>query len=239
MTGEVEPKPLTPKDHKLLTYMEQEFLLHGAVPSKDKCIQVGVTDAQHWNKSIKSADFRNALIVRGIALRGFDLNASEPQDYVLTEEQLVAANLMLDLRDNRSQRKKLNEIGITTAKWEAWLRDPAFQSYIRTRAENLLPDNLHESHLALLDRVRSGDMVAIKYFNEITGRYVPNANDKADVNAVLMLVLEVLQRELSGYPELLGNVARGLSQIRDKASPKVIEHRPVFQLEARPDQVAM
>lgn len=220
-----EPKPLSEKDHKLLAYMEQEYLLRGAIPSKEKCIQVGVTDSTHWNKCIKSSDFRNAMVVRGLSLRGYDLNATDQTDYVLTEEQLVAANFMLDLRDNRSQKKKLNDLGITTGKWEAWLRDPAFQSYIRTRAENLLGDNLHESHLALVDRVRSGDINAIKYFNEITGRYVPQSNDKADVNAVLMLVLEVLQQELSSSPELLGRVARRLREIgqpQRAVSPRVI-----------------
>lgn len=222
---DLEPQPLSEKDHRLLNYLEQEYLRHGAVPTKEKCLEVKVTDVQHWNKCIKSKDFRHALVIRGISLRGYDLNASEQEDYVLSEEQLVTANIMLDLRDNRSQKNKLKDCGVSTAKWEGWLRDPAFQSYIRGRAESLLGDNLHESHLALLDRVRSGDMVAIKYFNEITGRYVPNANDKADVNAVLMLVLEVIQREVRD-PEILGRISQGLMAIGRKnvpVRPNVIE----------------
>lgn len=222
-------KPLSQKDHDLLSYIEQMYLLHGAVPTKEKCIASGKTNASHYSTCLKSPDFRHAMLMRGITLVGF--SETPAQDLTLTEEQLVTANIMLDLRDNRSQKNKLKDCGVSSAKWEGWLRDPAFQSYIRQRAENLLGDNIHESHLALVDRVRSGDINAIKYFNEITGRYTPQGNDKADVNAVLMMVLEVLQRRLSNEPELLAQVADDLLAIGRKQNPmasaRVIEMRPV------------
>lgn len=210
------PRPLSVKDHELLTYIEQEYLLHGAVPTKEKVLSKNITNKTHYDKCLSSSDFRNAMLARGISLRGYSPDASN--DVVLTEEQLVCANTMLDLRDNRSQTKKLRELGVSTSKWEGWLRDPAFQSYIRTRAENLLGDNLHESHLALLDRVRSGDINAIKYFNEITGRYVPNASDKADVNAVLMMVLEVIQRHVKDEAQLVA-IADDMVAIGRKINP--------------------
>lgn len=227
MTG----NPLTPKDHKLLAYIEQEYLKHGAVPTKDRCIERLVTDKLHYERCIKNPDFRHAMVMRGITLRGFS-ESSAIEDVVLTEEQLVAANTMLDLRDNRSQSKKLRELGVSTTKWEGWLRDPAFQNYIRTRAENLLPDNMHESHLALLDRVRSGDINAIKYFNEITGRYVPNASDKADVNAVLMMVLEVIQRHVKD-PDALVAISDDMVAIGRKVNPQqqatITQRLPVLE----------
>ncbi len=188
-----KPKPLSAKEHVLLSFLEQEYLLHGALPTRDRCVGTGKVMPSEFDRALKSKDFRHALVVRGISLGSFDDN---PGGGILTEEQLVAANTMLDLTDNRSRKKKLMDLSVSTGKWEAWLRDPVFQNYVRTRAENLLGDNLHESHLALVDRVKTGDINAIKYFNEITGRYVPNATDKADVNAVLMMVLEAIQRHV-------------------------------------------
>lgn len=208
-------KALTTRELELLTYMEQEYLVHGSPPTRDRAVAAGVTTPQVYDKCLKQPHFREALLLRGITLRGLDSSAGGG---VLTEEQLVAANVMLDLTDNRSRKKKLMDLGIPTQKWEGWLRDPVFQSYIRTRSENLLGDNIHESHLALIDRVKSGDINAIKYFNEITGRYVPNATDKADVNAVLMMVLEVIQRHVKD-PVALGAIGDELVMIGKRNAP--------------------
>lgn len=208
-------KPLSEKEFELLAFMEQEYLLNGAPPTKDRVLATGLFSSQQYDKALKSSSFRTALLDRGISLRGL---AGTPGGGVLTEEQLVAANVMLDLTDNRSRKKKLMDLGIPTTRWEGWLRDPVFQSYIRTRSENLLGDNIHESHLALIDRVKSGDINAIKYFNEITGRYVPNAADKADVNAVLMMVLEVIQRHVRD-PEALSNIGDELVMIGRANAP--------------------
>jgi hypothetical protein len=221
MTEAEVAKPLNPKEYELLAYLEQEYLLHGAVPTKDSTLLAGVATSQLYDKSLKSASFRHAMLNRGITLRGLDGNAGGG---ILTEEQLVAANTMLDLTDNRSRKKKLMDLSVSSAKWEGWLRDPVFQSYIRTRAENILGDNIHESHLALVDRVKTGDINAIKYFNEITGRYVPNASDKADVNAVLMMVLEVIQRHVRD-PASLSAIGDELVAIGKQSNPS--PSRPV------------
>lgn len=210
-----EQKKLTDEEYRLLAYIEQEYLLHGAAPTKDVVAATGLFTSSFYDKCLKKVNFRHAMLNRGISLRGLD---GEPGGGILSEEQLVAANTMLDLTDNRSRKKKLMDLGISTAKWEGWLRDPVFQSYIRTRSENLLGDNLHESHLALVDRVKSGDINAIKYFNEITGRYVPNATDKADVNAVLMMVLEVIQRHVVD-PRALSAIGDELVSIGKSNAP--------------------
>lgn len=202
------PKVLTDAEHEFLNFIEQEYLLHGGVPTAASCIERDIVSEAFYRRCFRKADFRHALAVRGITLRGLD----GPDSGKLTEEQLVAANTMLDLADNRSRKKKLNELGVPTAKWEAWLRDPVFQNYLRTRSEAMLGDNLHEAHLALVDRVRSGDVPAIKYFNELTGRYNPNVSDKADVNSVIMMIVEVIQRHVTD-PKLLHAIADDITLI--------------------------
>lgn len=195
---------LTSTDKSLLSFFEQSWLLHGSLPTREQVVKAGYGGAI-YDKALKNQTFKDALGRRGISLGS---------SAILTPEQLTVANVMLDLRDNRSQRKKLSECGVTTAKWEGWLRDPAFQQYLRSRAEAMLGDNLHESHLALLDRVRSGDIGAIKYFNEITGRYVPSGNEKVDVNGVLMKVLEIIQRHVT-EPSQLDAIARDFMLLAD------------------------
>ncbi len=75
----------------------------------------------------------------------------------------------------------------------------------------------HEAHLALVDRVRSGDVSAIKYFNELTGRYLPQRSNNVDVGLVLMRVVEILQKHISD-PELQEVIGQDLMQLALAAS---------------------
>jgi hypothetical protein len=192
--------PLSSVENDFLNFLEQFWYEHGSLPSKDYCNEIlGEYDTNSLWKCFSRADFRDALLSRGVSLRGTDFASSglAAKGRVLTEMQLAVANTMLDLRDNRSAKKKLQDLGISTQQYEGWLRDPAYQQYITQRAENALGDNQHEAHLALVGRVRSGDVSAIKYFNEITGRYVPNRVSNLDISVVLMRVVESVQKHVT------------------------------------------
>lgn len=194
--------PLNDKQWELVNFTEQEYLAHGSIPTADRINNLGLASPDYWKAFLKDADVRNALLARGIPLSHLGGGTKG----VLTEEQLTAANVMLDLRDNRSQKKKLADLGVPTQKWEAWLRDPGFQNYLRTRAEGILGDNQHEAATALLDRVRSGDTNAIKFYYEITGRHVQNRGDSVNVPALLMRVMEIIQKHVQDA-EVVGNIA--------------------------------
>lgn len=192
---------VTQEQDEFLNFLEQYWFEFGLVPSRERAKEMGVPD--NYYDYFKSANFRAACRERGISLRGLEIvgngTAAEWKRYMLTEEQLTAANILLDLTDTRSAKKKLADLGIPTQKYQTWLRDPGFQNYIRARAENALGDNQHEAHLALIDRVRSGDMGAIKYYNEITGRYVPasQGGNALDAMMIVMRVLEIIQMRIS------------------------------------------
>jgi hypothetical protein len=184
--------PLNDKQWELVNFTEQEYLSHGSIPTADRISSLGLAEPDYWRKFLSNQDVRNSLLARGIPLS----HLGGGNKGVLTEEQLTAANTMLDLRDNRSQKKKLADLGVPTQKWEAWLRDPGFSNYLRARAEGILGDNQHEAATALLDRVRSGDTNAIKFYYEITGRHVQNRNDSVNVPALLMRVMEIIQKHV-------------------------------------------
>lgn len=214
---------LTDEQKLLLAFFEQNWYLHSVTPSAEKAFAHGFSETT-YNTALKSKDFLEALTRRGIsysisAYGGGDGSSSSlastgtgtgpaprPRG-VLTPEQLTAINVILDFRDTRSQKKKLQELQISSARWNGWLREPVFQDYITRVSEHLLTDNLHESHLALVDRVRSGDIGAIKYFNEMTGRYTQAKNDKVDVASVLMRVLEIIQVHVHD-PIILTNISK-------------------------------
>lgn len=182
---------------RLLNYFEQAYLLNAQYPTKEKVFEFGITP-QQYEAALKNQDFLEALERRGLPNPVSDIYQG-----ILSPQQLALANALLDLHDNRSQRKKLQEFNVSTAKYNAWLRDPAFKTYLQRRAENFLGDNAHEAHLALVDRVKSGDISAIKYYNEMTGRFVPSSSKApVDINAVLMQVIEAIQMRVKD-PEVL------------------------------------
>lgn len=185
------------EEEEFLNFLEQYWYTYGSIPTQARAEELGISK-DLWQSSFSNNEFRKQCLDRGISLRGLKLDLEplpEWKQQMLTEEQLTVANIMLDFTDNRSASKKLQDLGISTAKYQSFLKDQAYQDYITTRAENLLGDNQHEAHLSLINRVRSGDMSAIKYFNEITGRYVPSSGDKdVNVTMILMRTLEIIQR---------------------------------------------
>lgn len=190
---------LSDDQYEFLNFIEQFWFEYGTVPTAEKCRELEVSPAL-FASSFSNPEFRQALIDRGISVKGLPspqvgkLNQAKWRDYALTELQLTAANVMLDVSDTRSQKKKLADLGISTQIWQSWLRDPGFQNYLRSRSENLLGDHQHDAHLALVDRVKSGDIGAIKYYNEMTGRFVQNSQANVDVSLILLRVLEIIQK---------------------------------------------
>ena len=224
-----DPK-LSADEYDLLTFLEQYYLTQQGLPSSSVLGSLGLDEVLYLG-ALKKPEFRDALEQRGVPSKIFagvlpttsDEKVSSWKDHSLSEEQLLCANAVLDSTDNRSRRKKLAELGISTQKYEQWMRDPVFSSYLRTRAEALLVDSAHESHLALVDRVKSGDVSAIKYYNELTGRYVQASSrngSSTDVRMVLLRVIEVLQRHLE--PETLAIVGHELLQLVEGGSSDTV-----------------
>lgn len=124
------------------------------------------------------------------------------KDTSLDPMQLLVANSMLDLIDTRSQKKKLQDLGVSTGQYAAWMNDPVFSDYMRERAENMLGQGQHEAHLALLDKVRMGDMKAISYYNEMIGRFVTQNTglgtntSGSDFKNILVRILEIINDEI-------------------------------------------
>lgn len=186
-------------EYELLTFTEQYFLAKGEHPNEAIAEQFNY-DKKLFRSCVKNELFNKALAERGITPY-IALNADGSTKWTLTPQQLRVANCILNLTDNRSKKKKLTDLGIPSNTYESWLRDPNFTGYLRARGEALLGDIAHEAHQGLAENVRRGDLASIKYFNEITGRYVPAAEGKGvDVRSLLIQVIEIIQVEVADLP---------------------------------------
>lgn len=208
-------EPLTEDDQDVLVFVEQHWNLSGSLPTLDRAEELGLPKPQ-YERALLKQKFQSALEERGIVLRrakdGFKART-------LTAQQLAVANTLLDLTDTRSQKKKLQDLQISTAKYQAWLKDPVFKDYLHSRAESVLGDNEHEVNLALMDSVRSGNVKAIEYYNEITGRYVPHHRRQGDSKAaavdphtLITRIIEIIQQRVKD-PEVQGLIGSDLRNL--------------------------
>lgn len=201
---------LSDSQRYVITFIEQQYALNGVVPSAEY-IAEQFTDVS-LTGLYNSAEFCAALERRGIP------NPKPPKTIqgpvgVLTAQQLLVANTMLDFRDTRSNKNKLKDLECDTQTYQTWLKDPAFSNYIQTRAEQLLGESGHEVNLALIQRAGTGDTNAMRLYYGITGRYSERPDNSAiDVALVLIKVLEVIQRHISDA-ETLEAIAGDLSNL--------------------------
>lgn len=206
---------------QLLIFFVQYYKLNGTLLSKEAAKSNGIPE-DLYDEAIKSKDFKAGLLEQGIDVARYELSGWGAK--ALTPEQLIVADTLLDLVDQRSNKKKLQDLGVSSKTYQAWLKDPVFQDYMRTRSQNLIGENQHEVDLALLDKVMAGDMKAIAYMNEFTGRFVqqrgPQGTTAADVQRIIISIIEIVDEEVldSEIKMRIGNRLKGLIQNNNTAA---------------------
>lgn len=156
----------------------------------------------------------NQLIQKSFRARGIVYPAMEDK---LTDSQMHAIAVMLDVYDRRSDEKKLRDIGVTTRQWSTWMLEESFASYVKDRSERMLEGSVFEAHKGLVKGARNGNVAAAKALYEITGRFRPDQEQQIDIRRVLHTMIEVLQRYIKD-PVILQRIAMDLSAITDAES---------------------
>lgn len=187
-----------------VTTIHYIYGLNGKFPTRHELMKEFFYNEEELDTYLNDPMVIKAIEERGITFPYKALGIEPPvgtPTSPLSPLQLVVANMMLDLTDTRSDRKKLQDAGITTATYQMWLRDPVFSDYLRNRAENLIGDVQHEAMLSLVDRVRSGDLNAVKYYHALTGRYVEDkgnggSNTVGDLQQIIIRIIEIITEEV-------------------------------------------
>jgi hypothetical protein len=195
----LEQKHLTPDQIQFVTIADMEFNL-GNFNDEYLISEYGYSTGE-LNSFYASDSVCTALLERGIDLS--KLRAPTERHAKLSPIQLIVANRLLDLTDNRSDKKKLQDSGVTSLQYTAWLADPEFTGYMQQRAEALLGSSQHEILLALMDKVKARDTSAIKLALEVTGRHVSqtSANNGSgtsthDISSIITRVVEIIIDEV-------------------------------------------
>lgn len=231
-------RPLTEDELQFVTYCHQIYALEGSILSEESAKQSLMMPPKEYQRLMSDDRILAALEERGVRPPvGTSNNVVELKEWQknlqvnsLTSQQLLVANAMLDLVDTRSQKKKLQDLGVSTQTYATWLKDAVFQNYLRTRAESMLGENQHEAALALLDKVRMGDIKAIELYYEMQGIYTRasasqvNAQQVAvDVQNLIVSIIEIITDEVDDFQVAarISNRMKGLIQARTIANDLV------------------
>lgn len=199
---------------KIINLCDQLYWSRGTFPSVEKLALDLRLTKETIEKHLKSDEVQRALAARGI---DFSFGAVEYQDAsrLLTTDQILVANSLLNTADKRSVRQKLEERGVSTQEFSKWRNQKAFQEYMRSRARNAFGATEADAYLALSALVENQDLGAIKLFLEMQGIYTPSSKvtHEVNVNVIVTTVIEVLQKHLAPLPNgqvLLHDIAQDL-----------------------------
>lgn len=187
---------LTDEQMEMVFFIERFHAMQGEVPT-DSIMHQRFAFEEDQLDAFKS----HPLVAKSMAFRGITY---PPLTDFLNERQMAAVATMTNFVDKRSDEKKLRDIGITTREWATWMLDENFQRYLTSRSERMLVGAQHEAHLGLIKGMRNGNVASVKLYNEMTGRYNPEADNQVNVKMLLHSFIEVLQRHIKDPIQLHG-----------------------------------
>jgi hypothetical protein len=135
----------------------------------------------------------------GMAERGIEVEEAE----TLSQEQIACISLLTNMSDRRSLGSKLKALGIKEPKYRGWLKQKKFNDAIRGIAGRGLEEAIPLAEVALSNAAVDGDLHAIKFLMEVTGRYNPSQQQAIDAQALIAVMVDAAQEVLGNDPEKL------------------------------------
>lgn len=144
------------------------------------------------------------------------LGISSPDSIGLSEKQMLALTTLSSFTDARPLSQKLKSIGIKDWEFNNWLGYPKFQTVYRKITEDLLSEvqpviNSALVQLATGSTTGKPDLPAIKYLNEMNGRWDPAARQVLDMRNFMTKVVDILTQELADDPARLQRIGARLA----------------------------
>lgn len=137
---------------------------------------------------VETPRFREALKARGIPL---------PDQTHLEPKQVALLAILADQSIIMSEREKCMLLHIPYEHFLAWLEWPPFRAKYTTSYEKTLRRATEQGDAQLAALINQGNLNAIKYANEMTGKYRPQDAQAMSVVSVMAMVLSILQKHVT------------------------------------------
>lgn len=148
----------------------------------------------------QTSKFQRSLQDRGIA-------TTKNPNLTLRQETFLQTYLNpMNLKPPQIIAKQLK---ISIPELDGWMRQKHFAEAMSAKSEENLRKFLPLADQALGQLVQQGDMKAITFVNQMTGRFDPNARQSVDVVALLLAVQDIVLKHVRD-PITKRNIAREL-----------------------------
>lgn len=210
-------KLLTKEEWEILNCIEEFHLRAGKFPALSTIAKRTGIDQVLIVESLS-----NPLLQRSLEARGINFNLVD--DERLKPVQLAAIQLLLNVTDTRNIKEKLASLGVKSATYQGWKKQPYFMAAYREASENLYGESLPEVHRSLVSNAIEGDLSSQKLVLAISGRWDTSKSvEGMNVQFVLMKVLEVIQKHVKDKDalEAIAGEFEGLLNPQPKAKLEV------------------
>lgn len=163
-----------------------------------------------------STKFQKSLEDRGI-------KTTRNPNLSLRQETFLQAYLNpLNLKPPQIIAKQLK---ISLTELDGWMREKHFADAMSAKSEENLKKYIPIADQALGQLIQQGDMKAITFVNQLTGRFDPNARQSLDVPALMMQIQDIVLRNVRD-PIAKRNIARELIALAQGHSPLTAVREP-------------
>lgn len=130
-------------------------------------------------------------------------------DNYLDPEFVAATSLIVNFHDKRSIGAKLKELGLTTKRWNAWMRISKFREYYESRLNEVVDEDTENmAKISLNQLIANGDLQAIKFMYEVRNVYRPQNNSNTNLLLILQSIMEILAKYVE--KDVLNSIATEL-----------------------------
>lgn len=151
-------------------------------------------------RHMETDTYRKDMHERGISVET-DLEVGDTRG--LTAEQIAVISHLSDTTITKGIPSRLRDLGIKPATYRAWLQQKPFADAIKAMAGDALSNAIPMAEVMLSAQAGAGDLRAIKFLFEVTGRHDPARQQQVDTQALIGVMIDCIQEVLGQHPELL------------------------------------
>ena len=150
---------------------------------------------------LNDKDWRTTVVKRGVPLSA---------RFIMSDEQFKCLAIITDPTRKGGLAARLKLAGVSYACHNNWMNQPEYRKAYMALAEAIIENSLADVNTGLADAATRGDISAIKFFYELTGRYNPKEQTQIDTMSVLMKVVEIISKHVTD-PDTLTAIAGEMS----------------------------
>lgn len=191
------------QENNVIAFIEQFYYSRKRIPNISEMIPYLDIDSEEIKKLVRQPRIIAALERRGIDPTAM-LSSTATGVPMLSPRQIAAANVMLNFGDRRKPDQKLADLGITPEEYQGWLQAPHFKKFLAGMADDVLDNAYPDANVALAQKVRDGNIPALRLFYDVTGK--TNQQEVIKAKVLVGKILEAVQRHVTD-PRILEAIA--------------------------------